>query len=36
MRYDLDKFNLELPDKMKNIVKKWQYKWQFCSAIIEF
>ena len=36
MRYDLDKFKLELPDKMKNIVKKRQYKWQFCSEIIEF
>ena len=36
MRYDLDKFKLELPDKMKNIVKERQYKWQFCSEIIEF
>ena len=29
------KFKLELPDKMKNIVKERQYKWQFCSGIIE-
>ena len=36
MRYDLDKFKLELPDKRKNIVKERQYKWQFCSEIIEF
>ena len=36
MRYDLDKFKLELPDKMKNIVKERQYKWQFCNEIIEF
>ena len=25
MRYDLDKFKLELSDKMKNIVKERQY-----------
>ena len=36
MRYDLDKFKLDLPDKMTNIVKERQYKWQFCSEIIEF
>ena len=36
MSYDLDNFKLELPDKMKNNVKERQYKWQFCSEIIEF
>ena len=36
MRYDLDKFKLELPDKMKSIVKERQYKRPFCSEIIEF
>ena len=32
MRYDLDKFKLELPDKTKNIVKERQYKWQLILA----
>ena len=36
MRYDLDKFKLELPDKMKNIVKERQNKWQFAVRLLNF
>ena len=36
MRYELDKFKLGLPDKMKNIVKKGNINGSFAVKLLNF